>query len=158
MLEMQVSGICRCSRHPMPTIVLRSSDGTRLLAIGISAAETERIAHELHCTSQCQPSIYTLARQVLATSGDARRVVLWLDIRDETLVGGVEFVRRGVRTSLDCAPRDVAVLAAQLAVPLLIRDALAAHLEQTGEPTAAHDAGTANLAGWLDRVRPQDFS
>ncbi len=157
MLEMRVQGICRCPSHPMLAIVLRKSGATRLLAIGIPAEEAERIAHEMRRTPQCQPSIYTLARHILAITADPKQIVPWLDIRDGTLMGGVEFVRGDLRISLECAPRDVAVLAAQWAMPVRIQDALAADLEQKDGTVLAHDAEPADLTGWLDRVRPEDF-
>jgi len=158
MLEMRVNGICRCSHHPMPAIVLRDQSGARLLAIGISPPEAERIAHELRRGRLCQPSIYTLAKQVLSMAGANGNVIPWLDHSEGALVGGVEFTRVGVRISLDCAPRDVAVLAAQWGVPIIVRDALAADVEQTAETVATEHLAPSDAGAWLERIRPEDFS
>jgi bifunctional DNase/RNase len=160
MLELRVKGICRCPRHPVPSIVLEDPGGARVLAIGIPLGETERIAHELGRTPACrEPSIFTALLEALRFLG-AKGLTPWLDLRGGELVGaiGLGLPGRG-EAVIPCAPRDVAVVASLTRIPVSIGEALAREIE-AAESRSEECGGEcqSGITGWLEQVRPEDFA
>ena len=157
MLEMRVRGLCRCARHPVPSILLEDAAGALVLAIGVPAGEADRVAHELRRGPACDPSIFSSFVEALRALG-ARGVALWLDLHGKELLGGIDLALAERETFIRCAPRDVAVLAAVARIPVRIGRALARDL-QAAEPgaEACREERRDGVAGWLERVQPEDF-
>lgn len=157
MLEMRVRGICRCERHPVPSILLEDAAGARVLAIGVPPGEAERIAHEVRRGPACEPSIFSAFVEALRALG-AQATTPWLDLHGKELVGGIDLALPERATFIRCAPRDVAVLAAVAHIPVRIGRALARDIE-TAQPgaEACSEERRDGLAEWLERVQPEDF-
>ncbi len=158
MLEMRVRGLCRCSQHPVPSIVLEDAASERLLAIGVPPGEAERIAHEIGRRPVCDPSIFTAFVEALRFLG-AGGLTPWLNLEGQEVIGLIGLGLPGRETVIRCAPRDVAVLAAVARMPVRIGDALARAIEAV-QPDAepCGEECRQNVAQWLDRVRPGDFA
>lgn len=157
MLEMRVKGICRCPKHPDPSLLLEDAAGERVLAIGIPPVEAERIASEVRGTPVGEPSIFLALLEVLRFVR-AQGPTVWLDLRGRELVGAVGLAVAGREIIIRCAPREAAVLAAVAHVSVRIGVALARDIE-AAQPNAedrSEECGK-SIAEWLDRIRPEDF-
>jgi hypothetical protein len=157
MLEMRVRGICRCRRHALPSILLEDAPGEHVLALGLPPGEAERIAHELRRAPACDPSIFTAFLEAIRFLG-AEKLIAWLDLHGKELVGGIALAPPGREVFIRCAPLDVAVLAAVARIPTRIGRALARDIEAAPSGTDGHEEKReADVAEWLERVRPEDF-
>lgn len=156
-MEMHVKGVCRCPKHPDPSILLEDATGERVLGIGIPPLEVERVAYEVRGTPVGEPSIFLALLEVLRFLR-VEGPTAWLDLRGDELVGAIGLAVPGREIVIRCAPRDVAILAAVAHVPVRIGEALARGIQAVQPHTEARgeDCGN-NIAEWLDRIRPEDF-
>jgi len=92
-------------------IVLRESDGERMLALGIGLMEASAIAMEIEDVRPPRPMTHDLLYNVITRlQGTVQRVIIH-DLRNETFIGQVDIETDKGVMEIDCRPSDAIALA-----------------------------------------------
>jgi bifunctional DNase/RNase len=153
MVLMQLRSLAPCHRHGRVLVVLEDAAGARRLTFYADPGETRRLQQTVERgPAACHP-VYDFVRALLgAVSARLLRVVLE-DVRGEG-IGALVHLRQGAtETVVSCYPPDAVALALREQLPIYATDAALDH----AVPVAPPSTGPAEVADWLERVRPRDF-
>ena len=154
MTLVQVRTLARCPAHGHTVVVLDATGRRRRRAFYADPQEAQRLARQLaHGPRACHP-VLDFIRALLAVWRAVPARVVLDDVAGQGL-GAMVCLRQGGReVAVPCYPPDALALALRVGVPIYATEAALAHGDRAGPPEPDGE----DLAGWLDRLRPEDFA
>src|SRR5262245_55870225 len=157
MIQMRIREMSACPEHGQTIIVLEDATGRQKLAIGVNPDESRRLVRELSDGAAGKDPVYEFLERVLdACAIPATRVVLEY-VPGAGLRSLVSFRRPEGEVAVPCYVTDALAVAARTNVPIYLSPSAFADggpLESS-EPDAV---AAEDVARWLERIRPADFS
>jgi hypothetical protein len=155
MIPMRIRGLTcdPATRHAI--MVLEDLTGTLGLAFFLPLNEANRLARVLGSASCPHTPVYELVLDLLAHL-DAVVAHAVLDGRADGIGASLVLLRDGSEIALPCHPADAIALALRTEAPIYASPEAMAHACTLGQPRG-HEAPHPDVAGWLERVKPDDF-
>jgi len=168
MKEVRVANLGLDRTNNTPVVILRESDGERVLPIWIGPAEASAIAMELAGVKSSRPLTHDLLKQVIVGLGAELRKIIITAVKDTTYYAELHLYRGDQIIQVDARPSDSIALALRLQAPILTADELLQHtvIETTdtiGESTGPSGERTSGpldadaLKTYLQNLDPEDF-
>ena len=153
-VEMVIKGLMVDPITSMPIVVLRDSDGQRVLPIWVGVFEANAIALQIENVATPRPMTHDLLRNVIADlRGTVERVAV-TDLKDNTFYA-VIYLRVGEElVAVDARPSDAIALALRTKAPIFVDE----RVLETAKGIETPDTGdTDRLQRWLESLDPDDL-
>lgn len=176
LVEVRVCELRLDSDNKIGLVVLKETDGDRLLRIYIGEAEALAIAYHLESVPVARPLTHDLLCSVLKGLGGKLQKVVITKVEERTYYAELRVRRNGETIGLDARPSDSIALALRASADIFVEEEVldAATLEFTQELkfSQEHDApkmtfgeatfdvqltGVDDLEERLRRLNPEDF-
>ena len=156
-IEMTIKGLMIDPITNMPIIVLRDSEGHRLLPIWVGVFEANAIALQIENVQTPRPMTHDLLRNVI-NDLDARveRIVV-TELKDNTFYALIHLRTHGQRVEIDARPSDAIALALRAEAPIFVEETVidSARSVDTTAPQDASDV--ARLQKWLESLSDDEL-
>ncbi len=154
-IEMSIKGLMVDPVTNMPIVILRDSDGKRILPIWVGVFEANAIALQIENVSTPRPMTHDLLRNVIQNlNGDVQKIVV-SDLRDNTFYAVLHVVVAGEMVMIDARPSDAIALALRVRAPIFAEDAV---IDNAKSMDITPDKGDSErLQQWLENLDPDDL-
>ena len=159
MIEMEVVGVQEVLPSNVPVVLLRESEGERLLPIFIGMPEATAIGLALAGHDPPRPMTHDLLAAVLATFSVTLEQVVVTELRDRTFFAEVYLRGPAGVEVVSARPSDAIALAVRTRCQVFATEEVvdeAGYLAPPTEEPAAEDQGE-EFRAFLDSVDPEDF-
>ena len=155
MIEMNIKGLMVDPITNMPIIILRDSEGQKVLPIWVGVFEANAIALQIENIQTPRPMTHDLLRNVIADlDGRVDRVVI-SDLKENTFYAIVHLTVRGERVAIDARPSDAIALALRAHSPILVEESVIDSAKTVDFTTERADSD--RLQKWLESLDPDDL-
>ena len=147
-IEMTIKGLMVDPITNMPIIILRDSDGQRVLPIWVGVFEANAIALQIENVSTPRPMTHDLLKNVIQDlKADIEKIVV-SDLKENTFYALIYLTVNGEAMAIDARPSDAIALALRARAPIFVEDRVIDHAK-TADLTP--DKGdTERLQKWLE--------
>ena len=154
-IEMSIKGLMVDPVTNMPIVILRDSDGKRILPIWVGVFEANAIALQIENVSTPRPMTHDLLRNVIQDlNGDVQKIVV-SDLKDNTFYAVLHVVVAGEMVMIDARPSDAIALALRVRAPIFAEDAV---IDNAKSMDITPDKGDSErLQQWLKNLDPDDL-
>ncbi|MBD92955.1 MAG: hypothetical protein CL482_01665 [Acidobacteria bacterium] len=154
-IEMSIKGLMVDPVTNMPIVILRDSDGKRILPIWVGVFEANAIALQIENVSTPRPMTHDLLRNVIQDlNGDVQKIVV-SDLKDNTFYAVLHVVVAGEMVMIDARPSDAIALALRVRAPIFAEDAV---IDNAKSMDITPDKGDSErLQKWLENLDPDDL-
>jgi bifunctional DNase/RNase len=151
-IEMTIKGLMVDPITNMPIIILRDSDGQRVLPIWVGVFEANAIALQIENVSTPRPMTHDLLKNVIQDlKADIQKIVV-SDLKENTFYALIYLSVNGEAVAIDARPSDAIALALRARAPIFVEDRVIDHAK-TADLTP--DKGdTERLQKWLEGLDP----
>ncbi len=176
MVEMELLGVQVELPFNSPTMMLRESDGGRVLPIVIDVPEAQAIGRELEGVRMARPMTHDLMASVLGLLETELVRVVVTELRDRTFHAELVLSTNGLERRISSRPSDAIALAVRSGAPIFASEAVLAEAGQIVEPVdddhpddilagesdefddgADPDELLDEFKQFLDEINPEDF-
>lgn len=155
LVEMQVKGLMLDPVTSVPIVILKDSDGSRVLPIWVGPSEASAIALQIENIAPPRPMTHDLLRDVIAALGVTVSRVIVSELKGSTFYAFLELRQGGEAILVDARPSDALALAIRARAPIFVRSEV---LEQARSIEVATDqADQDRLQRWLESLDPDDM-
>jgi hypothetical protein len=153
-VEVVIKGLMVDPITSMPIVVLRDTEGQRVLPIWVGVFEANAIALQIENVTTPRPMTHDLLRNIIADlRGTVDRVVV-TDLKENTFYA-VIYLRVGEELiAVDARPSDAIALALRTKAPMFVDESV---LENAKGMDAPEPADTDKLQRWLESLDPDDL-
>jgi len=147
-------------------VILRETDGSRLLPIWIGRPEAESIVMELNGFRRERPLTHDLCRSLIAAMGGTVRAVRITRVVKGTYFADIECVGPSGVVVVDARPSDAIAIALRCAAPIYAAPTLLTSVEDASDeagsvtplvPPPETELSSSQLQAYLAALRPEDF-
>ena len=156
MIEMNIKGLMVDPVTNMPIILLRDSDGQKVLPIWVGVFEANAIALQIENITPQRPMTHDLMRDILGELGvNVERIVI-SDLVDQTFFATIRMAAGSSTPEVSSRPSDAIALAVRLNTPIYAAEEV---LDQAGiELRDDEETEVQKFREFLDQVSPEDFA
>jgi len=166
-VETTVNGLILEQKTQQNIVILRETDGDRILPIWIGPSEAQAIRRILAEESFPRPLTHDLLHLIVeGLKAKISRIVI-ADLRENTFYATVVVEREGDTLSIDARPSDSIAVALRARAPIFVNEKLLQpppqrEEEEDDEPSASPRELTAEekaeqLRRYLEKLNPEDF-
>ena len=154
-IEMSIKGLMVDPVTNMPIVILRDSDGKRILPIWVGVFEANAIALQIENVSTPRPMTHDLLRNVIQDlNGDVQKIVV-SDLHDNTFYAVLHVLVGGQVVTIDARPSDAIALALRVRAPIFAEDAV---IDGAKSLNITPDTGDSErLQQWLENLDPDEL-
>src|SRR3989338_10634382 len=146
-IEMTIKGLMVDPITNMPIIILRDSDGQKVLPIWVGMFEANAIALQIENVSTPRPMTHDLLKNVITDlKGTVRKIVV-SDLKDNTFFALIYLEVNGETVAIDARPSDAIALALRARAPIFVEDRVIDNAKSVDFTTEKADAE--RLQKWL---------
>ena len=154
-IEMTIKGLMIDPITNMPIIILRDSDGQRMLPIWVGVFEANAIALQLEAVQTPRPMTHDLMKNLLEEMGASIERVVVCDLRENTFYATI-YLRTNQRTiSIDSRPSDAIALALRTKSPILVEESVIEGARNAESSKESSDVG--RLRKWLEGLTEEEL-
>jgi hypothetical protein len=154
-IEMTIKGLMVDPVTNMPIILLRDSEGQKVLPIWVGVYEANAIALQIENVSTPRPMTHDLLKNVIADlKGTVRKIVV-SDLKDNTFFALIYLEVNGETVAIDARPSDAIALALRARAPIFVEESVidnAKPFDPSGEKP-----DTDRLQKWLENLDPDEL-
>ena len=155
LVEMQVKGLMLDPVTNVPIVILRDTDGSRVLPIWVGPSEANAIALQIENVSMPRPMTHDLLRDVIHALGASLSRVIISDLKANTFYAYLELRVREDVLLVDARPSDALGLALRAKAPIFVESAV---LDQAKSGDASSEqSDQERLQRWLESLDPDDM-
>ncbi len=155
LIEMTIKGLMVDPITNMPIVILKDSDGDRVLPIWVGIFEANAIALQIENIASPRPMTHDLIRNIISDlDGRVERVVV-SDLKENTFYAVIHLDVRGSQVAIDARPSDAIAIALRTSSPILVDDLVISNAETAD--FSAEQTDTARLQKWLESLDPDDL-
>lgn len=155
LIEMAIKGLMMDPITNLPIVILKDTDGQRVLPIWVGAVEANAVALQIENVSPPRPLTHDLVRSILAELGAELTRVVIHDLRDSTFYAYLELRHNGDTTLVDVRPSDALALALRAKAPVFVHPRVLERAASTD--ISAEEADQDRLQRWLESLDPEDL-
>ena len=154
MIEMSVSGLAIDERTHTPVVLLKETDGERMLPIWIGPSEASSIAIELTGRKFQRPLTHDLLKTVIDGLEATVPKIAIVELKDKTYFAKIYLERGEDVFSIDARPSDSIALALRTQSPIFVNEELL-RSEEVEEISA--EQSMEDLQKQLEKMDPEEF-
>jgi hypothetical protein len=155
LIEMTIKGLTVDPFTNTPIIILKDTQGGRVLPIWVGVFEANAISQQIENVATARPMTHDLLRNVIADLDGAVERVVVTDLRDNTFYAVIYLLVRGERVAIDARPSDAIALALRTRSPILVEETVidsARTIDMSPER-----ADSDRLQKWLEGLDPDSL-
>lgn len=154
-IEMTIKGLMVDPITNMPIIILRDTDGQRVLPIWVGVFEANAIALQIENITTPRPMTHDLLRNVIHDLKANIQKIVVSDLRENTFYALIYLTVNGEAMAIDARPSDAIALALRAQAPIFVEDSVIDHAKTVD---LAPDKGDSErLQKWLENLDPDDM-
>jgi uncharacterized protein len=155
LIEMTIKGLMVDPITNMPIVILKDTQGERVLPIWVGIFEANAIALQIENIATPRPMTHDLLRNVISDlDGQVDRVVV-CDLKDNTFYAIIHLTVWGERVAVDARPSDAIALALRTRSPILVEEAVIDNAKTVDFASERTDSD--RLQKWLESLDPDDL-
>ena len=139
----------------MPIILLRDSDGQKVLPIWVGIYEANAIALQIENVSTPRPMTHDLLKNVIGDLKATVQKIVVSDLKDNTFYALIYIEVAGDIVAVDARPSDAIALALRARAPIFVEESVidnAKPFDPSGEKP-----DTDRLQKWLENLDPDEL-
>ena len=154
-IEMTIKGLMVDPVTNMPIILLRDSEGQKVLPIWVGIHEANAIAIQIENVSTPRPMTHDLLKNVIGDlKGTVRKIVV-SDLKENTFFALIYLEVNGETIAIDSRPSDAIALALRARAPIFVEESVIDNAKPFDPGTEKPD--TERLQKWLENLDPDDL-
>jgi bifunctional DNase/RNase len=154
-IEMTIKGLMVDPVTNMPIILLRDSEGQKVLPIWVGIYEANAIALQIENVSTPRPMTHDLLKNVIADlHGQIKKIVV-SDLKENTFYALIYLEVGGELMAVDARPSDAIALALRARAPIFVEETVIDHAKTVDLAPEKGDAE--RLQKWLESLDPDDM-
>jgi bifunctional DNase/RNase len=154
-IEMTIKGLMVDPVTNMPIILLRDSEGQKVLPIWVGIYEANAIALQIENVSTPRPMTHDLLKNVIGDlKGTVRKIVV-SDLKDNTFFALIYLEVNGETVAIDARPSDAIALALRARAPIFVEESVIDNAKPF-DP-AGEKPDTERLQKWLENLDPDEL-
>jgi bifunctional DNase/RNase len=155
LIEMTIKGLMVDPITNMPIVMLKDTQGDRVLPIWVGIFEANAIALQIENIATPRPMTHDLLRNVITDlDGTVERVVV-CDLKDNTFYAVIYLSVRGESVAIDARPSDAIALALRTRSPILVEETVIDNARTVDLSSDREDSK--HLKKWLEELDPDDL-
>jgi uncharacterized protein len=155
LIEMTIKGLMVDPITNMPIVILKDTQGERVLPIWVGIFEANAIALQIENIATPRPMTHDLLRNVIKDlDGRVERVVV-SDLKENTFYAIIHLTVRGERVAIDARPSDAIALALRTRSPILVEETVIDNAKTVD--FGSERADQSRLQKWLEDLDPDDL-
>jgi uncharacterized protein len=154
-IEMTIKGLMVDPVTNMPIILLRDSEGQKVLPIWVGIYEANAIALQIENVSTPRPMTHDLLKNVINDLKASVRKIVVSDLKDNTFYALIYLDVNGDTVAIDARPSDAIALALRARAPIFVEESVidnAKPFDPSGEKP-----DTDRLQKWLENLDPDEL-
>jgi uncharacterized protein len=154
-IEMSIKGLRVDPITNMPTIILRETDGERVLPIWVGVFEANAIALQIENVTTPRPMTHDLLRNVIQDLRARIDKIVVSDLKENTFYALIYLTVNGDVVAIDARPSDAIALALRARAPIFVEERVIDHAKTVDLAPEKGDAE--RLQKWLESLDPDDM-
>lgn len=154
-IEMTIKGLMVDPITNMPIIILRDTEGQRVLPIWVGIFEANAIALQMENIATPRPMTHDLLRNVIEDLGGLVRRIVISDLKDNTFYALIHVETPTETLAIDARPSDAIALALRTQAPIFVDEAVIDNAK--GVDFATEKADSERLQKWLESLDPEEL-
>jgi bifunctional DNase/RNase len=155
--EMTVYGVSYDSVGRQPIVLLRTSDGRRVLPIWIGSGEANAILTKLKGSDPPRPMTHDLLQSLVDLVGASVLRVSVTALRDNTYYAVITLRINGEDVDIDSRPSDAIALAVRADAPIFAAEEVIEESAVEAERPPSEQQVVEDFRRFLDELSPDDF-
>jgi bifunctional DNase/RNase len=139
----------------VPIILLRDSEGQKVLPIWVGIFEANAIALQIENVISPRPMTHDLLKNLITDLKASVQKVVVCDLRENTFYALIYLDVNGESVAVDARPSDAIALALRARCPIFVEDSVIESAENR-DPTA-EKPDTDRLQKWLEGLDPNEL-
>jgi bifunctional DNase/RNase len=154
-IEMTIKGLMVDPVTNTPIVVLRDSEGQKVLPIWVGVFEANAIAVQIENVPTPRPMTHDLLKNVIEDLHARVERIVVTDLKENTFFALIHLTVGGEHVAIDARPSDAIALALRASAPIFVEERV---IEQSRlvEP-ATPQAESERLHKWLESLDPDDL-
>jgi len=154
-IEMTIKGLMVDPITNTPIILLRDSEGQKVLPIWVGIFEANAIALQIENVSPTRPMTHDLLKNVITDLKASVQKIVVCDLKDNTFYALVYLDVSGETIAVDARPSDAIALALRARAPIFVEESVIDHAKTVDLSSERPDSG--RLEKWLESLDPDDL-
>ena len=154
-IEMTMKGLMVDPVTNMPIILLRDSEGQKVLPIWVGIYEANAIALQIENVSTPRPMTHDLLKNVITDLKGSIRKIVVSDLKDNTFFALIYLEVNGETVAIDARPSDAIALALRARAPIFVEESVIDNAKPFDPGGEKPD--TERLQKWLENLDPDEL-
>jgi bifunctional DNase/RNase len=156
MIEMSIKGLMVDPVTNMPIVILRDSDGQKVLPIWVGVFEANAIALQIENIQTPRPMTHDLLRNVIGDLQAEVEKIVVCDLKDNTFYAMIHLQTPHGPVAIDARPSDAIALALRTRAPILVEESVIDNAKSVD--FGQERPNTDRLQQWFESLDPDDMS
>ena len=154
-IEMTIKGLMVDPVTNMPIILLRDSEGQKVLPIWVGIYEANAIALQIENVSTPRPMTHDLLKNVITDLKGSIRKIVVSDLKDNTFFALIYLEVNGETVAIDARPSDAIALALRARAPIFVEESVIDNAKPFD--AAVEKPHAERLQKWLEGLDPDEL-
>ena len=154
-IEMTIKGLMVDPVTNMPIILLRDSEGHKVLPIWVGIYEANAIALQIENIATPRPMTHDLLRTVIQDLNGSVQKVVVCDLKENTFYALIYVEAGGETVAIDARPSDAIALALRTRAPIFVEESVIDNAKTIDFGTERGDSE--RLQKWLESLDPEEL-
>jgi bifunctional DNase/RNase len=156
-IEMSIKGLSVDPITNMPIIVLRETEGERVLPIWVGVFEANAIALQIESVQTPRPMTHDLLKSVIDELGGRLERVVVSELKDNTFYATLRLRTQRGALVVDARPSDAIALALRSGARIYVEEAVIQGARSLDESSSAPDSGIKRVQKWLESLSDEEL-
>jgi len=155
LIEMTIKGLMVDPITNMPIVILKDTQGERVLPIWVGIFEANAIALQIENIATPRPMTHDLLRNVIQDLNASVQKVVVCDLKENTFYALIYVNAGGETVAIDSRPSDAIALALRTRAPIFVEETVIDNAKTIDFGTERADSE--RLQKWLESLDPEDL-
>ena len=155
MIEMNIKGLMVDPITNMPIIILRDSDGQKVLPIWVGVFEANAIALQIENIQTPRPMTHDLLRNIIQDLQATVDRIVVCDLKENTFYAMIHLMTPNGPVAIDARPSDAIALALRTRAPIMVDEKVIDNAKTVDLSNEKQDSE--RLQQWLEQLDPDDM-
>ena len=154
-IEMTIKGLMVDPITNMPIIILRDTDGQKVLPIWVGIFEANAIALQIENIATPRPMTHDLLKNIISDLKATVQKIVVCDLKENTFFALVYLGVDGETIAVDARPSDAIALALRARAPIFVEESVIENAKTVDFSSEKPDSD--RLQKWLESLDPDDL-
>ena len=155
LIEMTIKGLMVDPITNMPIIILRDTEGQKVLPIWVGVFEANAIALQIENIATPRPMTHDLLKNVISDLKAKVQKIVVCDLKENTFFALVYIGVNGDTIAVDARPSDAIALALRARAPIFVEESVIENAKTVDFNSEKPDAD--RLQKWLESLDPDEL-